>query len=128
MMPLLFVSFACLLTMRLFASTLRLMGVTYLMKLRYGQLWQSSRLDMAPDVCVALMPWLNKYRIRLVGKAEDEATESKLKFFGLCDIFQLYRVDNHEDQDDSSLMTRFKSLRSSYAIETTVRICLYLPI
>ena len=105
--------------MLLLPSTLRLMGVMYLMKLRYGEHFGNRAGSTWRLIFVyALMPWLNKYRILREGKAEDAITEDTVRFFGLRDMYQLYRGDNHEDQEEpgapSSLMAEFKNLRCSY--------------
>jgi hypothetical protein len=94
------------------------MGVMYLMKLRYGEHFGNRAGSTWRLIFVyALMPWLNKYRILREGKAEDAVTEDTARFFCLRDIYQLYRGDNHEDQEEpgapSSLMAEFKNLRSS---------------
>jgi hypothetical protein len=95
------------------------MGVMYLMKLRYGEHFGNRAGSTWRLIFVyALMPWLNKYRILREGKAEDAVTEDTVRFFGLRDMYQLYRGDNLEDQEEpgapSSLMAEFKNLRSSY--------------
>jgi hypothetical protein len=65
---------------------------------------------------------LNKYRILREAKAEDEVTEDTARFFGLRDMYQLYRGDNDQAEPDvpSSLMAQFKNLRSSYRDELSV--------
>jgi hypothetical protein len=101
---------------------LELMGVMYLMKLRYGEHFGNRAGSTWRLIFVyALMPWLNKYRILGDGKVEDEVTEDTVRVFGLRDMYQLYRGDNYEDQEEpdapSSLMAQFKNLRSSYRDE-----------
>jgi hypothetical protein len=101
---------------------LELMGVMYLMKLRYGEHFGNRAGSTWRLIFVyALMPWLNKYRILREGMAEDEVTEDTERFFGLHDMYQLYHGNNYKDQEEpdapSSLMAQFKNLRSSYRDE-----------
>lgn len=101
---------------------LELMGVMYLMKLRYGEHFGNRAGSTWRLIFVyALMPWLNKYRILREGKAEDEVSEDTVRFFRLRDMYQLHRGDNYKDQEEpgapSSLMAQFKNLRSSYRDE-----------
>lgn len=99
---------------------LELMGVIYLMKLRYGEHFGNRAGSTWRLIFVyALMPWLSKYRILREVKAEDEVTEDNVRFFGSRDTNQ--RGENHEDEEvpgaRSSLIAQFKNLRNSYRDE-----------
>lgn len=101
---------------------LELMGVMYLMKLRYGEHFGNRAGSTWRLIFVyALMPWLSTYRILREVTTEDEVTEDNVGFFRSRDTNQLYRGENHENQvapgARSSLMAQFKNLRHSYRDE-----------
>ena len=95
---------------------LELMGVMYLMKLRYGDHFGNRAGSAWRLIFVyALMPWLNKYRVTRSLKVDKEVIEDTVRFLSVRNSYGEDGADN--DDPPSSLMARFKSLRTTYDAE-----------